>query len=408
MSVRGRVAVLGGGGAGSCVALELAAHGVGVDVLEQDDRPVLRASRVNEGKIHLGFLYAKDPSERTAALMARGALTFADHLSRWLGLTAGEHVLSTPFHYAVHRQSQVGVERLRRHYEGCCSRITAMEDDLGTSYLGRGERASVRELSRREIAELLDPDEFLTVFETSERSVDPRVVADRLRTAVTDEPRITFRGATRVAAVERDGRDRFRIVLADGTREGPYEQVVNAAWCGRLAIDRTMGLAPARPWLHRHKFGNRVRVPLAPGALPSVTMVLGAFGDIVNFGDHGLYLSWYPTGMVATSQEADPGSGWAALGEADRLAVFRRSLEVWRGFCPRLDAIPISDADVDASSGVIFAWGDSDIDDPASELHERHAIGVTSAGGYHSVNTGKYTTMPLLAMEAARRVLGAG
>jgi hypothetical protein len=46
---------------------------------------------------------------------------------------------------------------------------------------------------------------------------------------------------------------------------------------------------------------------------------------------------------------------------------------------------------------VIFAWGDRDIDDHASELHSRDAVGVHDHDGYYSIDTGKLTTAPLFA-----------
>jgi glycine/D-amino acid oxidase-like deaminating enzyme len=403
---RQRIAILGGGGAGSCAALEIASHGSGVDIFEQDAMPVMRASRINEGKIHVGFLYANDSSQRTATVMAHGALAFADHLSRWLGLRAEDFVLSTPFLYAVHRDSQVDADRLRRHYTDCCAGFGALQASLGRTYLGLREPPSFRELTHDEIEAVLDPRHFATAFWTSERAVDPRVIAGRLGEAVLGTPSIAFRGGTRVTGLERDARGRFRVTLADGTRDGPYDQVINALWGGRLAIDRAMGLDPGRRWIHRHKFGTRVRVALTPEALPSVTMVLGPYGDIVNFGANGLYLSWYPLGMVGTSHDPEPPREWDELDGAYRSDVFRRSLAAWKQFCPALDELAFSDTDVDPASGVIVAWGTTDIDDPGSELHERYSIGVQSVDGYHSVNTGKYTTMPYLAMQAAQRVLG--
>jgi hypothetical protein len=50
---------------------------------------------------------------------------------------------------------------------------------------------------------------------------------------------------------------------------------------------------------------------------------------------------------------------------------------------------------------VVFAHGRGDIDEPGSELHERHRIGPRSYGRYHSVDTGKLTTAPLFARRLA-------
>ncbi len=45
------------------------------------------------------------------------------------------------------------------------------------------------------------------------------------------------------------------------------------------------------------------------------------------------------------------------------------------------------------------------VDDTASGLHDRSRMGVTSTAGFHSVDTGKLTTAPLFALDAAERVL---
>jgi hypothetical protein len=55
--------------------------------------------------------------------------------------------------------------------------------------------------------------------------------------------------------------------------------------------------------------------------------------------------------------------------------------------------------------GVIVAWGQTDIDDPGSELHRRYEIGVTSNGHYHSVDPGKLTMTPYFAGICADRII---
>ena len=91
------VIVIGAGLTGSCVALELANQGFKVALLDQDSVPMNRASRRNEGKIHLGLIYAADPSLSTADLQLRGALSFPQLLKRWIGDKVHDLQLSTPF-----------------------------------------------------------------------------------------------------------------------------------------------------------------------------------------------------------------------------------------------------------------------------------------------------------------------
>ena len=72
-----RIAVLGAGLQGACVALAASALGHDVILFDQAERSLDRASLRNEGKIHLGHVYANDSSFQTAELMLRAAVTAA-------------------------------------------------------------------------------------------------------------------------------------------------------------------------------------------------------------------------------------------------------------------------------------------------------------------------------------------
>ena len=110
------VAVLGAGLTGSCVALELANRGFSVAILDQDPVPMNRASRRNEGKVHLGLIYAADSSLKTADLLLQGALSFDSLLTRWLGDEVKGLRLSTPFTYLVAQDSVLNHSQLEAHY----------------------------------------------------------------------------------------------------------------------------------------------------------------------------------------------------------------------------------------------------------------------------------------------------
>jgi len=77
-----RVAVLGGGLQGACIAMELASAGISVDLYDKNDRCMSQASAQNEGKIHLGYVFANDRSLRTARTVIKGAVTFASLMRR--------------------------------------------------------------------------------------------------------------------------------------------------------------------------------------------------------------------------------------------------------------------------------------------------------------------------------------
>jgi len=79
---RSDVAVLGAGLQGAGVALELARRGIETTLVERDALAMNRASLRNEGKIHLGLIYANDTTHETAFLQLRGALRFRAILAR--------------------------------------------------------------------------------------------------------------------------------------------------------------------------------------------------------------------------------------------------------------------------------------------------------------------------------------
>jgi hypothetical protein len=401
-----RVAVLGCGGAGACVALELAQKGCHVDIFERNQQLVWGASRVNEGKIHQGFIYANDDPDQTARLMATGALDFTHLLRRWIDIDEAIKK-STPFIYAVHKASMLSVDQVRNHFEACCRIFRSIHDNTGQRYIDSHAPIGYRELTRDELADAVDPDCFLSAFETSEFAVDPRPIADKLGQAVLATDNISLISPVTVLAVERGASRGFRVVFSDSQKQsaGPYDHVVNTLWDGRLKIDQGMGLTPPRPWSFRHKFGSRVAVSLKPSDLPSITCVLGPFGDIVNFGSNGFFLSWYPIGMVSMTGEIEPPPDWTAMSRQARLDVFNRSRDEWIKLCPKLADLSYDEQAIDPESGVIYALGDTDIDDQSSRLHTRFEIGVRSVDRYHSVNTGKYTLMPHIAFSAANRVL---
>ena len=403
-----RIAILGAGNAGTCAALELARHGRQVDLFDDNETPISRASFHNEGKVHLGFLYAKDRSLRTARLMLEGALGFADLVNRWTGGKVESLNVSTPFYYGVHVGTMVDVDALAAHY-GHCERIF---DEIAAAtkgrYLGVDASMSVQRLSSPEMERLVDSRYFHALFRATERSVDPRTLAPLLRGAALAESRIHFIGRSRITGVERTTEGALAVTFSrDGaSHTESYDQVVNCLWHGRLAIDQTVGLAPEFPWMNRYKFANRVSRPIANGDLPSLTCVLGPFGDIVNYGPKGLFLSWYPEGMIGTSTDLEPPDWDRQLSAERRAEVFQRSHAEWLKRCPELARYAFAKDEVDPGGGVIFAWGDSDVQDPCSKLHDRYDVGVYSTGNYHTVNTGKYTLSLLMGKRAAERVMG--
>jgi glycerol-3-phosphate dehydrogenase len=110
------IAVLGGGILGVCTALELADRGYRVVLFERNSELVSEASLHNEGKLHLGFVYAADPSFRTAQRMIDGASRFMATLRRWVPEAGIQALPARPFDYVVHRETMTTVCQIEAHF----------------------------------------------------------------------------------------------------------------------------------------------------------------------------------------------------------------------------------------------------------------------------------------------------
>ena len=400
------IAVLGAGLQGTCIALELARRGFDVDLLDQDLEPLNRASLRNEGKIHLGFVYAKDATLRTARLMIEGALTYRRLLSDWTAGALDHPSLSEPFTYLVPHDSALPPAELAAHY-AAVERLYEDGVRAGGDYLGLEPKPLWRPLERAEYSAFAAVERVQAGFATAEVSVDLRETAAVLRRVLSAHSRIRLRLGRRIREVVRT-RAGFRVEgdSAAGERwrlDG--DQVVNALWDGRLSIDRGLGLMPTRPWVHRLKYRVMVARPDLLRDMPSLSFVLGPYGDVAAYPGGETYVSWYPECLRGWSTEVEPPVDWAAactgrLPPGEQLVIGRRVLDAFDRLVPGLARADVRTVD----AGVIFSWGQTDITDPASVLHRRDDTGVQSADGYHSVNTGKLTTAPLFAVDAADRV----
>lgn len=412
-----RVAVLGGGFQGCCIALELAHRGASVLLVDECDDLLTRTAVANEGKVHLGYMYAADPTLATARTMMAGALAFAPFLHRHLG-EAAALATSQPAAYVVHRDSQHGVEEVDRYLRQVHAELQEAAARQPGCYFGQDLAEPLRRLSAGELAERFDPEHVLAAYATPEVAIDPLEVARLLRARIAATPQIEVRTGHRVEGAERTEDEtggRLRITGTVGGAEWAewnesVDQVVNALWAGRMAFDQTLGVRVERAWLHRLKYGVSLPWPQTLPPAPSATVISGPFGEVVSYPDATTYLTWYPACVRGYSDAVTPPSHWVSHPQdPERSSMAARTVAGLADLVPALRGLtPAHLEPAVVKGGVIVAWGETDIDDPHSELHERFRIGVHSDRGHHSVDPGKLTMAPLFALECADRVLGAG
>ena len=384
------------------MALELVERGVKVDLFERSPRIMQGASRHSEGKIHLGYVYAADATLRTARLMSVGSAAFIPSLRRWLGASATELATSSPFRYGVHRASQRTPDELESTYRDISDIVRG---EFGERWQSAGvEPGYLRRLERGDAWPY--GDNVIRVYETGEIALDPVALADAVECAVLNHPGIRTFSRAKVTEINAGER---RLSLQDGNNlnstSGQYDHIVNCSWGGLPKLDATAGLFPTRPWSFRMKYFVRLPAAHAPVATPSTTFVLGAFGDIVDFGVNGQYLSWYPAGRLGFTTGIEPPDWKAELSPTESATIAGNVVDGLATVVPALSEMrecAITHGAV--RGGVIFAHGATDLSDDETDLHQRHTIGLTSSEQYHSVNTGKLTMAPHFAQQVADRL----
>lgn len=399
------VAVLGGGLQGCCLALALEERGVDVVLVDRNDRLMTQAAVANEGKIHLGYMYAADPSLRTARKMMQGALAFAPFFSQHLGTPLETLPTSNPAVYLAHRDSQRPVDEIEGYLKSVHDLIAGQPASAREGYFGRDMSAPMDRWTQSALEAEFDPELIKGAFSSPEVAIDPVALTDMIRARIAQSPGIDLWLSTEVVAVE--GEDRLSVVTKrDGrTERTGFDHVANALWDGRLSIDDGRGLRPRRPWVHRLKYGVAFQPADETPVHRAITVISGPFGEVVPYADGAVYLTWYPACVRALDQGLAPPDWPMHPEEPARSEIINGAFEGLAALMPELARCDLSRAkNLVVRGGRIVAWGDSDIYDPNSELHQRFEIGVTSTGDYHSVDPGKLTLAPFFAAQCADRI----
>jgi glycine/D-amino acid oxidase-like deaminating enzyme len=403
----GRVAVLGGGVLGCCTALVLAQRGVRVTIFDRADRLISRTSTHNEGKIHFGYVYAGDSSLATARMMIRGALSFAPFLQRYLDFSPQRVELSSPHVYVVHANTQRSLDYISGYFGAVHGMIENAACGKENYYFGADLRQAPWRWPDAELVATFNRDKAIAAFQTQEIAIDPYALAQIVRDRVAATPTVELRLRHTVRSV-READDHLMVVSEGphGPDSDGYDHVVNALWDGRLAIDATLGVRPKREWLYRFRYGVRFETHNLPQTLPSLTVVHGPFGGVVCYENGAMYLAWYPVCKVDSSNSLEPPDWPPHAQEPLRSRVIGGTLRALTEIVPALGTLdPQSIGRASVVGGNIFAWGSTDTDDPNSDLHQRHDIGVVSVGNYHSIDPGKLTLAPYFAEICASRIV---
>src|SRR4029079_7595390 len=188
-----RVGVLGGGLQGCCVALELASRGIEVAIIDKNDALLSRAAVANEGKIHLGYMYAGDATLSTAKMMMTGALSFAPFLEHHLDQPVDSFLVSVPATYLVHRDSQQNAENICAYLNTVHGLVNEAAEGKTRVYFGKELTAPLKTLSPAERDTEFNSTIVLSAVSTPEIAINPISLAKTINARITADPLIEVR-----------------------------------------------------------------------------------------------------------------------------------------------------------------------------------------------------------------------
>lgn len=397
-----RIAILGAGMLGTCLALEMAHRGACVDLYDREAHCLTQAGLRNEGKIHLGFVYGADSSYKTTKKMIDGAMLFLPLLRRWIGPKLDSIGISFPFFYAVAENSILSPQEFEMH----CQKI---ELELSQHSLFDYPGQLLPRLEKLEDSEYrgrFNPRKIRAAYRTCEKAVDTRAIAKLLRTQIARTPSITFFPFSTIEEVDQQ-MDRWRLKYAIGSQkeEKSYDVIMNALWEGRIEIDKQVGLYDPPPWCYRLKHAIFLTCSQS-FPIPSTTIIQGPYGDLVNFGQGRYYLSWYPKCMQGFVKNTMAPPCWNRnLSQEESKRLTSEAIHALSEYIPSVGEIKEENIrDLSVLGGIIYARGETDVEDPSSGLHTRHELDIKRTKNYYSINPGKYSLCPAFAYKAATEI----
>jgi FAD dependent oxidoreductase len=396
---RPRIAILGAGIMGCSLALFLARKGAQVSLFDETPEPFAGASRWNEGKIHLGYLYAGDPSLDTARKLIGAGLRFRGIVEELLDSDISAAVSPQDEIYLTHRSSVVDPDSMSAYFDAVSNLVRGHGD--ADRYFSDLTFASPVRMTAGDLRNVTSSENIVAGFRVPECSVQTSWIADRYVAAVEAEPSIELVLNTKINSVASKA-DKW-AVLANPPIRDLFDVIVNCLWHGTDSVSRASGLGhPHSQTSYRYRVSVFLRAEQAC-TLPNAVIAVGPFGDIKNYNGRDLYLSWYQEGLI------EDRVGCPVTVDLDALAKARIATNTFnrlREYFPGIAAVVRQPSSFTVGGGWVVAHGAGSLSDPSSPLHRRDRFGISRFGSYYSVDTGKYSTAPWLANQLAGQIMG--
>jgi glycosyltransferase involved in cell wall biosynthesis len=386
--------VMGGGIQGCCVALNLKKQGYSVCIIDKNSDLMQGASANNEGKIHLGFVYANDKTFKTAKKMLTDALNFSNNVEQLLEEKIDwEKIKSKKFLYLVPKTSLLNeqyldsfLKELEKVY------IEMINSDKNLNYLGKRDTKIFKKIN---IPENYNKEYFECCYETEEYAVCQNTLNKKILNKILEQ-HIDIICNTNIEMINK--KHCYYEIITNKTNIYS-RRVVNCLWENKTKFDNFIFEEKKYDTNYRYKCGIISNQIEELKKCYSVTIVNGPFGDFVNFDvieNKYMYFSWYPFSMKGFECSDSSPKDWSV----DTLIKSTNDfIDDHQKIFSFLFGIHFNFVDPKIIGGIIVGKGNIDISEKTSELHMRNDVRLEKCDGYVSISTGKYTSAPYNALQ---------
>lgn len=375
------ITIIGGGAGGCGTALELAAQGHQVTIIEKRKELLRGTSDRTPCRLGLGFHYI-DPE--TAKKYLHATITV---VKKYPGFSvAADKDESHPHRrgrYFIVKDSQFSVPHILSVYQELREEYTRLiQEDESNKVFGEPENF-FKELRHDEYKNDVNCNRVDLGLETSEQIFDWPRLREALVQELQKNPNITILTDTTFTEVNHHPDDYGYDVTLNHSMKFSTDCIINAAWENVEPINHCAGF-----FMQPHSRTNRMKVIIeiklpdtieANRPLNSMFFCFGAHCSLNNTGDGRAFLSYEPKTNIESSDSLElPALSQRLLsGNAtpEEITIFGR--EILTG---ALDYMPfLQGAEVlDAKFGIVKTKGSVDIYSPNSAFHKRDYSGVDS------------------------------
>ena len=377
--------IMGAGIQGCCIALLLSKYYKNITIIEQENHIMLKSSAAQEGRVHLGFLYANDKSMKTGYKMLNDALNFSNCID-W------NRMKSKKYLYLNEINSLLTEEQVDEYFEKIQTKYNELiSTNKSLNYLGEQPNHLYTKIK---IPDYLNKDMFNVCYSTEEVGVVQNLLRDKINKKLI-EKNINIHFGEQILHLEKQNN---KFIVNTNKNKLIFDNVINCLWENKHKFDTQIN------YLHEINVNIRLKCGVVSETIEclkeysSINIINGPYGDFGNFYKHNfMYFTWYPISvvkMIVDDHNHDKNEIYKLKSTLNDKEFIKQVKGHEKMFSKIFNIEDLSFVNPKVSCNAVVANGINDIKYKDSYLHNRFNEAIFYDNNYYSIQTGKYTSAP--------------